>query len=223
MEENTFAFANLLKDAAGVPMSSLGVSGSVLVGLHRPGSDVDLAVYGEGNHRRYTARSGVFWIAARSPFAASTELNWPRCMLPIEPIPRSLFRTSFGSSPARQTRAISRAIPYFIRFIKGKREGEQRYGDTSYEPLGKATIRFRVTDDGDAIFTPCRYSVEDVLFLDRAGEPICGRWSPFGGASAIRYARESWQPPWGASNAWFRVKAKSTIDLPSVEKPGITS
>src|SRR5208337_5581004 len=51
LEENSLAFAHLLKDGAGVPMSSLGVSGSVLVGLHRPGSDVDLTVYGDGESR----------------------------------------------------------------------------------------------------------------------------------------------------------------------------
>jgi len=170
LEENSLAFANLLKGAAGVPMSSLGVSGSVLVGLHRPGSDVDLAVYGDRESR---AVHGALWRLLDSGQGPVRRLDRAE-LAALHASHRTDTPLTFSDFVRLQSRKTNEGyfggIPYFIRFIKGKREGEQRYGDTSYEPLGKATIRFRVTDDGDAIFTPCRYSVEDVLFLDRTRE-----------------------------------------------------
>jgi len=170
LEENSLAFANLLKDAAGVPMSSLGVSGSVLVGLHRPGSDVDLAVYGDRESRGVHGALGGLLDSGQGPVRRLDRAE----LAALHASHRTDTPLTFSDFVRLQSRKTNEGyfagIPYFIRFIKGKREGEQRYGDTSYEPLGKATIRFRVTDDADAIFTPCRYAVEDVLFLDRAEE-----------------------------------------------------
>jgi predicted nucleotidyltransferase len=63
-----------------------------------------------------------------------------------------------------------RGRQYFIRFVKWPAELRERYGDRRFESLGSATIRARVKDDHDAIFTPCRYAVEGVTFLD--GPPV---------------------------------------------------
>jgi len=170
LEENALAFANLLKVAAGVPMSSLGVSGSVLVGLHRAGSDIDLAVYGDGESRAVHRALGRLPDSCQGPVRRLDRAE----LAALHASHRTDTPLAFSDFVRLQSRKTNEGyfagIPYFIRFIKGKNQGEERYGDTSYEPLGRAAIRFRVTDDSDAIFTPCRYSVEDVLFLDRAGE-----------------------------------------------------
>ncbi len=170
LEENTLAFAHLLKDAAGVPMSSLGVSGSVLVGLHRSESDVDLAVYGEEESRAVHGALGRLLDSGLKPVRRLDGAELAALHASHRPDTPLTFSDFVRLQSRKTNEGYFAGIPYFIRFIKGKSEGEQRYGDTSYEPLGKATIRFRVTDDGDAIFTPCRYGVEDVLFLDRAEE-----------------------------------------------------
>jgi hypothetical protein len=170
LEENALAFAELLKDAAGTSMSCLGVSGSMLAGLHRPGSDIDLAVYGDGESRAVHGALGWLLDSGAGPVRrlgraelaalhASHQTDTP------------LSFTDFARLQSRKSNEGYFAhIPYFIRFIKRPGRSGERYGDTSYEPLGRATVRFRVTDDSDAIFTPCRYAVEDVLFADGAGE-----------------------------------------------------
>ena len=170
LEENSLAFANLLKDAAAVPISSLGVSGSVLVGLHRPRSDLDLAVYGDRESRAVRGALERLLDSGQGPVRRLDRAE----LAALHASHRTDTPLTFSDFVRLQSRKTNEGyfagIPYFIRFIKGKTEGERRYGDISYEPLGRTTIRFRVTDDGDAIFTPCRYGVENVLFLDRAGE-----------------------------------------------------
>ena len=58
--------------------------------------------------------------------------------------------------------------PYFIRFVKLPAEVPERYGDPRFAPAGMALVEARVTDDRDALFTPCRYSLDEVRSLDGA-------------------------------------------------------
>jgi predicted nucleotidyltransferase len=44
----------------------------------------------------------------------------------------------------------------------------ERYGDPRYVPAGRALVEARVVDDRDALFTPCRYSIDDVKVLEGA-------------------------------------------------------
>ena len=59
-----------------------------------------------------------------------------------------------------------RGRQYFVRFVKRPADVKERYGDLRFESLGSATIRARVANDHDAIFTPCHYTVEEVTFLE---------------------------------------------------------
>lgn len=171
LEENTLAFADLLREASGVSPGSLGVSGSVLVGLHTPGSDMDLTVYGDEESRAVHRALGRLLDESRPPLR---RLNANELAV-LHAAHRTDTPLSFPDFARLQARKPNEGrfaeIPYFIRFIKGKTESEERYGDTRYEQLGKASIRFRVIDDTDALFTPCRYLVNQVSFQDRADEP----------------------------------------------------
>ncbi|RLC63599.1 MAG: hypothetical protein DRI48_08310, partial [Chloroflexi bacterium] len=53
----------------------------------------------------------------------------------------------------------------FFRFVKRPEETGERYGDRRFRPAGVTTVRARVTDDRDAIFTPCRYTVTAATVL----------------------------------------------------------
>jgi len=55
---------------------------------------------------------------------------------------------------------------YFIRFVKNQREVKEQYGTVQYTSLGYAKIKAKIIDDSEAIFTPCRYKIEDVDILD---------------------------------------------------------
>ncbi|MBA7610827.1 hypothetical protein ES703_18041 [subsurface metagenome] len=49
LEEKAVDFAVLLAERSGVLIRSIGISGSILVDLHTPDSDIDLVVYGSEN------------------------------------------------------------------------------------------------------------------------------------------------------------------------------
>lgn len=165
VEGDALGFASLLLQEAGVDGRALGLSGSLLIGLHTDRSDLDLVVYGTENcwavHR-----------ALRKLRAAGG---------PVEPLDAQELAALYVSrgasafcSPqayakyerAKAMQGLYRGRPYFIRFLKDPAELDERYGDRVYTPLGPAAIEATVVDARDSIFTPCGYRVTQVRILE---------------------------------------------------------
>jgi predicted nucleotidyltransferase len=148
-----------------VPLENLGISGSVLVGLHQSESDIDIVVYGETQGRtvHQTLRHLLDNLSGPvRPLDGEQLMALYSSHRPDTPI-------SFADFARLQARKVNegffRGVRYFIRFVKWPAQWGEQYADPSFEQLGSATILARVKDDRDAIFTPCRYPVEDVIFL----------------------------------------------------------
>jgi hypothetical protein len=170
LEEDTFALAALIHETVGVPQANLGISGSLMLDLHRPTSDLDLVIYGEAVAR--TVHQTLYSLLHEN----KSELRRPNLEelakihaehQPDTPLPLDAF-------VRLQTRKVNelrfRGRETFIRFVRQPDDVEERYGDRRFESLGPAVVRARVTDDHGAIFTPCRYGVEDGTLLD--GGPL---------------------------------------------------
>jgi hypothetical protein len=165
LESKALQFTGLLKKTASVPDDSIGISGSIMIGLHAAGSDIDLIVYGSKNCRRvYTVLKGMF-------------KNDEGC---IRPYSREELRTLFdfrskdtASDFESFLRTESRKVmqgkfmqtDYFIRFVKNSDEIDEHYGDIQYKNNGIAEIKATIVDDSEAIFTPCTYKIDNVHVL----------------------------------------------------------
>ena len=118
LEENALAFANLLKDTSGVPMESLGISGSLLVRLHRPESDLDVIVYGEQEGR--AVHGALRQLLNRS----SGPISGPdmETLIALHALHRTDTPLSFPDFARLQSRKVNEGyfagIQYFIRFVK---------------------------------------------------------------------------------------------------------
>jgi predicted nucleotidyltransferase len=173
LENQALQLMELLKETAKVSWNKLGVSGSILVKLHTPTSDVDPAVYGsESCCRVYSALKSLL-EDKRSPV---------RPYRPEELKKLFDFRsrdtvTSFEDFVRTESRKVLQGMfmerDYFVRFVKDWNEVEERYGTIRYKSIGYAGIKAKVVDDSEMIFTPCCYRIEDVKVVDGARvEPI---------------------------------------------------
>lgn len=57
-------------------------------------------------------------------------------------------------------------IDFFVRFVKDWCEIDEKYGDFQYRNAGYARIKAKIAGDSESIFTPCRYSIEDVTVVE---------------------------------------------------------
>jgi uncharacterized protein len=167
IEEDTAAFADLLQREAGVPASALGVTGSLLIGLHTESSDLDIVAYGMQNcimihHALHRLLDGQVHRDLRRLDAKGVEELYAQRVTDTH----MAFPEFVNLEKRKVNQGSFRGRPYFIRFIKTPSEAGEIYGDRTYVPLGRAAVAGSVIDDREAIFTPCRYVLSDVRCLE---------------------------------------------------------
>ncbi len=146
-----------LKNSANV--KNIGISGSILVNLYRDSSDIDIVVYGEKEglsvydylkevidketspYRRYSKEDIIRLYEFRK---RETPIKFNEL---VQHAKRRVLEGYFGKRE------------YFIRLVKTPLPDED-YGKVVYKKIGKATMKFKVVDAREAIFTPCKYVVE---------------------------------------------------------------
>ncbi len=156
----------ILKEQAKVPWNKLGVSGSVLVGLHTDASDIDPVVYGAENCLKVHKALKKLLEEGDTPFKPYGFGDLLRLFA---------FRSkdtfmSFEDFVKVESRKVFQGKfmdrDYFIRFVKDWNEIGEKYGDVRYKNCGYARVEAVVVDDAEAIFTPCTYKIEDVKIVE---------------------------------------------------------
>jgi predicted nucleotidyltransferase len=180
LQTRVLQMADLLKEEARIEWSSLGVSGSVMVGLHNSNSDIDLLIYGSENCRR------VQTVLSKELGAGMRGL---RRLTPSELRTLFEFRSKdnagsfedFVHGEARKTcQGKFHGLDYFIRFVKDWNELHETYGEIQYRNAGYGAFEGTVTDDSEALFTPCAYTIESAkpignLAIDEVSEIVSFR------------------------------------------------
>ena len=173
LEWKVVHLAEELQEASGIPWSSIGISGSVLTGLTTLQSDVDPVVYGEENGRRvYEALEDLlqddaagFKRYTRGELQALFDFRSKDTIMGFEDFARVERRKAF--------QGMYEGTDYFIRFVKDWSQVNEQYGDVCYKNAGYAKITATITDDTEALFTPCTYKIENVTVEESVKlEPI---------------------------------------------------
>jgi len=164
IEKVAFEFAKLLKEKAGIPWTKIGISGSLLVDLYNENSDIDIIIYGTSNGMK------VYEVLKKLVSLGTSIKSYDENGL------KKLYKfrvknteVSFEQFAKIEERKIMqgefKGVDYFLRFVKDWYEIAENYGEKIYIPIGRARIKAQIINDDEAIFTPCRYLIDDVSFL----------------------------------------------------------
>ena len=172
-EKTALQFMEILKENSGVPWSKLGVSGSILVRLHEPSSDIDLIVYGTETGYRVAQTMKKLFEDKDSPIKAY-DLDGLRELFDFRSKDTNVSFEDFVRTDSRKiSHGKFRGKHFFIRFVKDLNEISEQYGSIIYKPEGNARIKATVVDDSEALFTPCSYKLANVEILEGTkAEPI---------------------------------------------------
>jgi predicted nucleotidyltransferase len=165
IEESSLRFCELLSESSHMPLQRIGVTGSILVGLQTESSDIDVVVYGTDScFSVYTAITSLF-SDSKSKLKPYTETELRRLYEFRSSDTHTEWESFLKTEKRRRLQGTYRGRDYFLRFVKDWVEVQENYGDHTYVPLGKATIKATVIDDAESIFTPCVYRISKVQLL----------------------------------------------------------
>jgi len=163
--KQTINLAQLLHEKAGIKWSALGVSGSILAGLHTAKSDIDLVVYGSQNCRRVYNTLKLLVRDEMSGVKLYDELNL-KALFDFRSKDTAMKFEDFVRTESRKIlQGKFQGRDYFIRCVKGWKESAETYGSIHYEPMGQAMASAVIADDSEMIYTPCSYQIENVHLL----------------------------------------------------------
>jgi hypothetical protein len=165
-ENQALQFAEILRKTAKVSWDKLGISGSILVRLHTPASDIDLIVYGsETCCKVYSALESLL-KSEESPVKPYS-VRELKDLFGFRSKDTAMSFEDFVRTESRkvlQGKFMGR--DYFIRFVKDWNEIEEQYGTILYKPVGYAKIKANVVEDSEATFTPCCYKIDNIKLLE---------------------------------------------------------
>jgi predicted nucleotidyltransferase len=159
LEEKLLSLVDLLTEESGV--SDLGVTGSILTGIHNPDfSDMDLTVYGASQSRRL--RDAMVRLREErgpvQPPSREEVEEW--CRERSEKFPLTV-ETLRRFSDTRWNYGYYRGTYFSVHPTRTGREIKEVYGDNTYRRVGEVEGSATVLDAGESMFLPAVYSIED--------------------------------------------------------------
>ncbi len=167
LEEDALAFIDQLHRLSGISKDSLGISGSLLIGLHTSHSDLDVTVHGKQNCLTlHQALKRLLLQGGSKTLDRLDEQGMEALYAERVADTHMTYKNFTRSERDKVIQGQFHGRTYFIRFLKELEETGETYASLCYFPEGKAEILASITDDSDAIFTPCCYSLGEVRYLN---------------------------------------------------------
>lgn len=164
LEEEVCAFVSQITAITGIETSDLGITGSILLGIHNPQfSDIDLLVYGVENALKVRTALKEGRSARIRPVAGKALEEW--CASVAGHFPLSLKEARYFAG-RRWNYGFFEDRYFSIHPTRKDDEIRENYGDRVYREKGVARVRTVVSDASESLFTPAVYRVEDVEVLE---------------------------------------------------------
>ena len=159
LEQASLSLIDRMVEATGVEWSNIGITGSLLIGIARKNSDIDLVVYGSDACRRFYSNlckkiDSIVGVHRYSGLLLDEHVSFRwGAHENLKPVFREIERR-------KALQGLFEKYHFFVRLVKTPDDLEYAYGDFSFELKGQQFVSGKITDDSDSIFTPCEYLVE---------------------------------------------------------------
>lgn len=144
--------------------NSLGITGSMMVGLNTEDSDIDLIIYGTENSIEFQNRlDNIFNTSNKCRKYKLDEY-------------RSHFKWRFGGSDIKfedflkseqrkKHQGKYNNIDFFIRYIKSPKDWGGSFYDYKFKNCGRIKLKAKIIDSENSIFTPCTYKIDPLNII----------------------------------------------------------
>jgi predicted nucleotidyltransferase len=166
IENQTVELVNQILNHTDLQSDVIGLTGSLLVKLHKKDSDIDLVVFGKSTGRElYNSMPEIFDSSSRIKRYSKKEL---RKLWKNRGQSKQIdFNTFFYLEKGKNLQGTIDGRDFYIRLVQLPNEFNEPYKATKIKSLGSIEITATIKDDSNAIFTPCLYQLEDVDIVNK--------------------------------------------------------
>ena len=157
LEEKCRKLALILEDY-GVPIKSMGVSGSLLLKLNNKNSDIDFVVYGKHNHKN--AREALKQAFEDNKLKPLSDDFWKIAYKKRIKDNTLTYKEFVFYEKRKYNRGIVDNTMFDLLFTREWDEITEKYGDRRYKSLGFVKIEGKVLNDDFAFDNPAVYKIE---------------------------------------------------------------
>lgn len=165
LEKKAVELLKILKEKVRIPWKSIGISGSILVGLNNLKSDIDPVIYGTKNCMKAYNELEKMLKLRNTNLKAYDAIGLKNLYDFRSKDTRMSFSDFLKVESRKAFQGTFLETDFFIRFIKDWPEIHEKYGDFRFKNYGEAKIAATITDDSESLFTPCTYRVEKVEMI----------------------------------------------------------
>ncbi len=164
LQEKVIGLTTLISNKSGIPLSCIGVTGSILINIHRPEfSDIDLVVYGRDNSLRVKETILSLYGEKKNNFQklhGNALHNWIEGKARDYPLTYEEARKIYSR---KWNYGSFRGTNFSIHPARLDSEITEHYGDKVFSPIGMVKVRAVVSDTSESIFLPHTYSLKRVI------------------------------------------------------------
>ncbi|MFW9952202.1 MAG: nucleotidyltransferase domain-containing protein [Candidatus Thorarchaeota archaeon] len=159
LESLSLKLSTLFIENSFLTEDSVGISGSSMVGLSKPGSDIDIIIYGTKSSLEFQYKLKEIYEKTNS--CRNYTLNELKDHYNWRFGGSDISIQDFLKSERRKLhQGKFHEIDFFIRYIKSPEDWNGNYYDYHFTNLGRVAVKGKITNSSESIFTPCSYSIK---------------------------------------------------------------
>ena len=162
LQKKLRSFVELLAEKSDVPIDSFGVTGSILLSIHRLGmSDLDVTVYGHKNSlaaKRVLIDAYSIKDSGMKRFEGAALASWCRSKTKTHHL---TFDEAAQIYQRKWNVGVFRGIRFSVHPVKLEDEVTEAYADKVFDSLGSAVVGAVIHENSDSLFLPAVYQVRE--------------------------------------------------------------
>lgn len=156
LEKKVKTFAEDIMDETGIPLPCLGITGSILIGLHNPlFSDIDMIVYGKKNAEK--VKDSLPTLENVRTLTGKKQKEWIQHKMEIFNLSKEQAERFFAR---KWNYGFYRNTYFSLHPTRTDAEITEVYGDFQYTGMGAATVQAEVIDSSESMFLPAKYKID---------------------------------------------------------------
>jgi predicted nucleotidyltransferase len=164
-EKYSKALCELFISEGDISENSIGITGSIMIGLNTEDSDIDLIIYGTKTSIEFQERLSKIFKKSKNCRKYTldeyrTHYNWRFGGSDIS------FKDFLKSEQRKQHQGKFMEQDFFIRYIESPNDWKGSFYDYKYENFGRIKLKAEIIDSKNAIFTPCSYKIKPLKIIE---------------------------------------------------------